>query len=162
MISLVAAMANNRVIGLDGDMPWHMPADLAHFKKSTLGKAVLMGRKTFDSLGRPLPKRRNIVITRQDGLELPGCNIETDLPAVLRRWPSDQDLMVIGGATIYQQAMPYADQLILTFIDADLHGDTYFPAWDEAQWQESARELHSADDKNPYNYRFVTYSRLRA
>ena len=160
MISLVAAMANNRVIGLEGDMPWHMPADLAHFKQTTLGKTVLMGRKTFDSLGRPLPKRRNVVISRQTNLELSGCEVMSDLPAFLQQWHKGEDLMVIGGATIYEQAMPFADQMVLTFIEADLQGDTHFPIWVDSGWQEVARESHQADDKNPYNYQFVTFSRL--
>ncbi len=160
MISLIAAMAQGRVIGLNGDMPWHMPADLKHFKQWTQGKAVLMGRKTFDSIGKPLPNRRNIVISRQAGLSIPGCDVYSNLQDVLQDWPSDQDLMVVGGAMIYQQAMPFADRMILTFIDAECQGDTVFPAWPADQWAIADRDQHAADDKNPHDYQFVIFDRL--
>lgn len=161
MISLIAAMAHRRVIGYQGGMPWHMPADLKHFKQWTQGKAIMMGRKTFDSLGKPLSNRRNIVISRQSGLELPGCEVYGDANAVLTDWPSDQELMIIGGASLYEQVISLADRMILTFIDAECQGDTFFPAWDSDEWQMADRDEHKADDKNPHDYQFIIFERVR-
>lgn len=161
MISLIAAMAHQRVIGYQGGMPWHMPVDLKHFKQWTQGKTIMMGRKTFDSLGRPLPKRRNIVISRQTGLQLPGCEVYDDARSFLSAWPADQELMIIGGASLYEQAMPMADRMILTFIDAKCQGDTFFPAWDSDEWQMVDRDEHQADANNPHDYQFIVFERVR-
>ncbi|MDF1759381.1 MAG: type 3 dihydrofolate reductase [Coxiellaceae bacterium] len=160
MLALIAAMAQQRVIGLNGDMPWHMPEDLKHFKNMTAGKTVIMGRKTFDSIGKPLPKRRNIVISRQADLTIDGCDVFNDLPQAIASCDIDEVIMVVGGSTLYEQALPIADRMYLTFIDAAVEGDTFFPAWDSDQWQMASREEYPADKQNPYDYQFVTLERL--
>lgn len=156
-IVLVAAMARNRVIGSGNTMPWHLPADLAHFKTITMGKPLIMGRKTFDSIGRPLPGRRNIVISRQKQLALPGAEVASSLEDALALVNDVEQVMVIGGGAIYQLAMPIATRMELTFIDADIEGDTQFPEWDDQQWDVVAAHEHSSDGRNLYSYRFVSY-----
>lgn len=160
MISLIAAMAKNRVIGHSGRMPWHLPAELAHFKKITLGKTVLMGRRTFESIGRPLPHRRNLIITRQKNWHLTGCEVYPSLEAALTAAPADEELMVIGGATLYLQTLPLAQRLYLSFIECESPGDTYFPAWDPAEWQESNRRAHPADTHNLFAFTSVQLDKL--
>lgn len=160
MISLIAAMSHHRVIGYRGQMPWHLPAELAYFKKLTLGKPVLMGRRTFCSLGKPLPNRRNLVLTQQPDLHLPGCEIFHSLAAVQAVAATTAELMVIGGATLYEQTLPLAHRLYLTFIDAELDGDTYFPEWDSTQWREVSRTEHAAEAKNRWAFTMVIFHRL--
>jgi dihydrofolate reductase len=159
MISLIAAMAKHNVIGYEGQMPWRLPAELAHFKKITLGKTVLMGRRTFQSIGRPLPNRRNLVLTQQTGLRLPGCEIYNDWKAALAAVRPDEELMVMGGATLYEQALPFAQRLYLTFIDCDLPGDTWFPDWNPAEWRETRSFFHAADADNCFAFRCVQLDR---
>lgn len=159
-ITIIAAMSQHRVIGFAGSMPWHMPADLAHFKKKTLGKPVLMGRKTYESLGKPLPNRRNIVISRRVDFGGKGIEVFHSFEDALYN-TKDPELMIIGGATIFEQALPIADRMVLTFIDANLKGDTFFPEWDQHAWQEVLSVPHKADDKNPYDYQFVDFERVR-
>lgn len=156
-ISLIAAMTtNDRVIGLNNHMPWHMPADLKHFKQITQNKPVIMGRKTFDSIGRPLPKRRNLVISRNTTLSLPGCDTFTSLDAAIEAVKQAPEIMIIGGSEIYRQALPLASRLYLTFIDIKLEGDAFFPDWTQAgKWHCISEEAHMSDECNPYNYRFV-------
>ncbi|WP_298443635.1 type 3 dihydrofolate reductase [uncultured Ferrimonas sp.] len=155
-IAMIACMANNRVIGKDNQMPWHLPADLAHFKAVTMGKPIAMGRKTYESIGRPLPGRRNIVISRQADLQIDGVDVVSSIDAALALAQGEADeLMVIGGGQLYAELMPRADSLYLTLIDAELDGDTYFPAWEADQWQQHSSELRVADDRNVYNLRFV-------
>jgi len=158
-ISLVAAMANNRVIGKDNQMPWHMPADLKHFKAVTMGHPIIMGRRTFDSLGRPLPGRLNIVVSRQLGLEIPGVVVVSSLEKAIELVHQESEVMVIGGQMLFELALPLAHKMFLTFIDTDIEGDTFFPAWDQAEWEVVSEQPHQADDKNPFNYRFVDYAR---
>ncbi len=161
MISMIAAMAHSRVIGMDGDMPWHMPEDLKHFRRMTQGKTVIMGRKTFDSIGKkPLPNRRNIVITRQADLVCDGCDVFNDLQQALDSCGAEEEIMVVGGSSLYEQAMPIADRMYLTFIDAVFDGDTVFPAWDSDEWQMIDRQAHDADKDNPHDYQFVTLERV--
>ncbi|WP_333607920.1 type 3 dihydrofolate reductase [Arsukibacterium sp.] len=162
LISMIAAMANNRVIGLDNQMPWHLPADLQHFKRITLGKPVLMGRKTFESIGRPLPGRDNLVISRQIPADTKGAvwfnSIEQALASV-----NQPELMIIGGAEIYRQCLPLAQRLYLTEIALDVKGDTLFPDYQAAaNWQLISEQFHAADEKNPYDYTFLTLERLQA
>jgi dihydrofolate reductase len=163
-LAMIAALADNRVIGLDNKMPWHLPADLKHFKAMTLGKPIIMGRKTWDSLGRPLPGRLNLVVSRQRDLQLEGAETFTDLDAALRRaeqWACEQgieELMLIGGAQLYAQALPQAQRLYLTRIDAAPEGDAFFPAFDEADWQLVESQAHLADGEAP-GYRFETWQR---
>ena len=141
---MIAAMAHNRVIGKDNDMPWHLPADLQHFKKVTLGKPVLMGRKTFESIGRPLPGRRNIVISRNSDYNKEGIEVVGSVEAALELVKDSDEVMVIGGGHIYELFLPFAERLYLTFIDL------------QGQWQEVATESNEPDAKNNHSYKFVT------
>ncbi|QWZ94813.1 type 3 dihydrofolate reductase [Aeromonas sp. FDAARGOS 1411] len=160
-ISMIAAMAHDRVIGKDNQMPWHLPADLAHFKRVTLGKPVLMGRKTFESIGRPLPGRRNLVISRNPDYQAEGIEVVGSVEAALAllAGSSLEELMVIGGGHLYAEMLPSADCLYLTRIDLAVEGDTRFPAFDDGQWQRVDCESHPADEKNPYPYSFETWQR---
>ena len=160
-ISMIAAMAHDRVIGKDNQMPWHLPADLAHFKRVTLGKPVLMGRKAFESIGRPLPGRRNLVISRNPGYQAEGIEVLGSVEAALALLAGSavEELMVIGGGHLYAEMLPSADRLYLTQIDLAVEGDTRFPAFDDGQWQRIDCESHPADDKNPHPYRFETWQR---
>jgi dihydrofolate reductase len=157
VISLVAAMANNRVIGKDNQMPWHLPADLKHFKAVTLGKPIIMGRKTYESIGRPLPGRQNIVISRNPNYLLDGCDTATSFEAALNLVGDQAEVMVIGGGQLYRETLSRANKLYLTFIDLTVDGDTQFPAYDHLPLIETKREAHQADEKNPFDYTFVDY-----
>ena len=140
MTTLIAAIAKNGVIGKDGGLPWRIPEDLKHFKRTTLGHAVIMGRKTFDEVGRPLPDRRNIVVTRKQGLVLAGCEVVGSVEAAIElARATDPEPFVIGGAEIYRAALPYATRMILTELDRDAEGDTWFPAFDRSGWMEVER-----------------------
>ncbi|MGY3852924.1 type 3 dihydrofolate reductase [Aeromonas aquatilis] len=160
-ISMIAAMAHDRVIGKDNQMPWHLPADLAHFKRVTLGKPVLMGRKTFESIGRPLPGRRNLVISRNPDYQAEGIEVVGSVEAAqaLLAGSAVEELMVIGGGHLYAEMLPSADRLYLTQIDLAVEGDTRFPVFDDGQWQRVDSESHPADEKNPHPYRFETWQR---
>ncbi|MEM0550621.1 MULTISPECIES: type 3 dihydrofolate reductase [Aeromonas] len=160
-ISMIAAMAHDRVIGKDNQMPWHMPADLAHFKRVTLGKPVLMGRKTFESIGRPLPGRRNLVISRNPEYQADGIEVVGSVEAALALLADNEvaEVMVIGGGHLYAELLPKADCLYLTRIELEVEGDTRFPAFADEQWLCVEREVHQADEKNPHPYRFETWLR---
>lgn len=161
MISFVVAVAENGVIGFRGEMPWgSMPADLQHFKRLTLGHPVVMGRRTYDSLGRALPKRPNIVVTRQADWAAPGCETAGSLPAALARAGElDAEICVIGGGEIYREALPAADVIHLTEIHHSFEGDAFFPSLSPADWREETRERHEADERHAYAYSFVTLRR---
>ena len=160
-ISMIVAMAEDRVIGLDNKMPWHLPGDLKFFKRVTLGKPVIMGRKTYQSIGRPLPGRVNIVLTRDKDLQIEGVHCVQTVQQALDLVQGAAEVMVIGGATIYQQFLEQATRLYLTFIDLKVVGDTQFPDYQAAaNWQEIEREKHLADEKNGHNYQFVTLERI--
>ncbi|EKB17791.1 hypothetical protein HMPREF1168_04018 [Aeromonas veronii AMC34] len=158
---MIAALAKKQVIGKNNLMPWHMPADLAHFKRVTLGKPVLMGRKTFESIGRPLPGRRNLVISRNPDYQAEGIEVVGSVEAALAllAGSSVEELMVIGGGHLYAEMLPSADCLYLTRIDLAVEGDTRFPAFDDGQWQRVDCESHPADEKNPHPYSFETWQR---
>ncbi|WNO62148.1 type 3 dihydrofolate reductase [Rheinheimera sp. MMS21-TC3] len=159
-ISMVAAMANNRVIGLNNEMPWHLPIDLQHFKKVTMGKPVIMGRKTFESIGRLLPNRRNIVISRQAPAETKGAEWVGSLEQAFTLTAAADEVMVIGGGQIYQQCLPLAERLYLTEIDLTVDGDAYFPDYLAAgNWSLVAEHQHNADAANPFSCRFITLER---
>jgi dihydrofolate reductase len=162
-LTLVLARARNGVIGRDGALPWHLPEDLKRFKALTLGHPVVMGRKTWDSIvarnGKPLPGRRNIVVTRQAGLQAPGAEVVTSLDAALALCTGAGSVFVIGGAQIYAEALPRADCVEMTEIDADFEGDAVMPPLDAAQWQETRREVHGPSAERPFAYAFVTYRR---
>ncbi|OBX11832.1 type 3 dihydrofolate reductase [Gallibacterium genomosp. 3] len=157
-LSLIVAMTKNRVIGLDNQMPWHLPADLAWFKQNTLGKPVIMGRKTFESIGKPLPKRRNIVLSRT-AVAIDGVEIVTSLEQALALVKEETEAMIIGGGQLFAEMIVRADRLYLTEIDTVLEGDTYFPVIDAQEWQVSFMQTHLADEKNPYNCCFKILER---
>jgi dihydrofolate reductase len=156
-LTLVVAIDAQRGIGIDNQLPWHLPEDLAHFKRVTLGKPIVMGRKTFDSIGRPLPKRRNIVITRNPDWSHEGVDVASSLPAAIALL-NGEAASIIGGAQIFNEAIELADRLIVTEIDHVFPCDTFFPPVDPAVWQETARETHHSD-ANGYDFAYVTYLR---
>ncbi len=161
--ALVAALSSNGVIGRNNALPWRLPADLKHFKNLTLGKAILMGRKTYESIGRPLPGRENIVISRNTRLQIPGCRICVSLEAALataRRLHPQSPAMVIGGGQLYRQALPLAGWLYLTRVHAEIDGDTWFPEINPEQWHEIHREDHRAGDESDWDYSFIDYRRV--
>jgi dihydrofolate reductase len=152
-MSIIVAMARNRVIGRDGGMPWHLPADLERFKALTMGKPIIMGRKTFESLGRILPGRRHIVISRGRDYKAPGAEVVGNLDTALKAAEGAEEAFVIGGAEIFREALPLADCLYITSIDAEIEGDVYFPVFDIDEWQEIER-IECAPDKAPYQLTF--------
>jgi dihydrofolate reductase len=153
-ISLILAMGRNRVIGRDNQLPWHLPADLAHFKATTMGKPILMGRKTWESIGKALPGRLNIVLTGQAGYAANGATVVSTIDEAITACESADELMVIGGAAVYEAFLPVAQKIYLTLVDGDFDGDTFFPEIDGEEWREESREDHPADDKNPHTYSF--------
>jgi dihydrofolate reductase len=161
-ISLLVAATENGVIGRDNGMPWHLPDDLKHFRKLTIGKPVLMGRKTFESIGRPLPGRANLVLTRDPHWLVPGVLTVTDLDAALALTSSSPELVIAGGAQVYELALPLASRIYLTRIHAVIDGDTRLPDIDVGQWREISRELHPVDERHPYAMSFVTLERVVA
>ena len=159
ILSLVVAMAENRVIGRDGDLPWRLPEDLKHFKRVTMGKPVIMGRKTWDSLYvKPLPGRRNIVVTRNLDFSADGAEATGSIEDALALVDGDEEAMVIGGATLFEAALTSAQRFHLTEVHAEIKGDTRFPAFDRASWREVTRETYPAADGNPA-YSFVLLER---
>jgi dihydrofolate reductase len=159
-LSLIVAMTKNRVIGHHNKMPWRLPAELQYFKRVTMGHPIIMGRKTFDSIGRPLPGRRNIVVTRNANFHAPGVDVVHSLPAAIALC-GDADAFVTGGAALYAEALPLADRLYLTEIDATLEGDTFFPALNAAEWQEISRESRPCDEANQYDVALTVLARKR-
>ena len=157
-VAMIAAMANGRVIGKDNAMPWHLPADLKFFKKATLGKPVIMGRKTFESIGRPLPKRHNIVITRDKNYQAQGVDVVHSKAEALSMAGDVDEVVIIGGGNIYQQFMSQVDELYLTFIDLDVEGDAHFPDYNEyGQWEQVWQQAHSKAQGEPYDYQFARF-----
>jgi dihydrofolate reductase len=157
-ISIVVAIAQNHAIGKDNKLLWHLPKDLKHFKEITTGGTVIMGRKTYDSVGRPLPNRRNIVITRQQ-IEIPGCEVVNSVEAALDLCRDEAEVFIVGGAEIYKQAMPLTDKIFLTIVHQDFEADTYFPEIKEDIWKETDRQDHEPDEKNQLPYSFITLER---
>lgn len=157
-ISIIAAMSRNRVIGRDNRLPWRLPADLARFKKLTMGRCLLMGRKTFESIGRPLPGRTTIVITRQKDYAPADVRVAHSLEEALGKAIGDE-VFIAGGAEIYRQALPLADRLYLTVIQKSFEGDAYFPELDKSSWQLVWEADHKKDEDNPYDYGFLLYER---
>lgn len=158
IISMIAAMAKDRVIGKDNQMPWHLPADFAWFKRCTLGKPVVMGRKTYESIGRPLPGRQNIVISRDANLAIEGVTTVTSIEQALEAAGEVDEVMIIGGGAIYKACLPQADKLYVTYIDAQIEGDTQFPHWGD-MFEETHSENYVADEKNAYDMKFVILER---
>ena len=158
-LTLIVARARNGVIGKDNAMPWRIPGEQAYFKRVTMGHPIIMGRKTWESIGRPLPGRRSIVISRNTAFAAPGAEVVPSLDAALARCVGATEAFVIGGAELYRLALPSADRLLITEIDHDFDGDTYFLAPDPAQWREAARDHHAPTDERPFAVDFVEYVR---
>ncbi len=154
IISMIAAMADNRIIGKDNQMPWHLPADFAWFKRCTMGKPVVMGRKTYESIGRPLPGRLNIVISRDASLSIEGVTTVTSIEQALEVAAEVEEVMIIGGGAIYAACLPMANKLYVTHIEAEIDGDTQFPNWG-TEFKETYSEAYQADEKNAYSMRFT-------
>ena len=159
-ISIIAAMGTNRVIGRGNGLPWNLPADTRFFKETTRGHPVIMGRKTFDTMGKPLPGRRNIVITRRPHLEIPGAEVVSSLEAALSLVNvQEEEVFIIGGSEIYAMALAIADRMYLTLIHESFEGDTFFPEFDESDWVVVSRRDREADERNPHAFSFLTYER---
>ncbi|MGD8566779.1 MAG: type 3 dihydrofolate reductase [Gammaproteobacteria bacterium] len=159
-ISLIWAMAKNRVIGIDNRLPWKLPADMKWFRRHTLGKPVVMGRNTFESFGgRPLPDRTNIVVTQDANYRAQGAIVTHSIDEALKACGDADEVMIIGGMSLYEQSLPMADRLYMTIVDADFDGDAWFPVIDPQRWIETERHRHDADDKNPYRCTFSILER---
>ena len=164
-ISMIVAMADNRVIGRKNQLPWHLPHDLKYFKATTMGKPIIMGRKTYESIGRPLPGRSNIVVTTNPDFRAEGVKVVHNIDQALEVAEGvavvdgAQEIMVIGGAQLYAEMLPRTQRLYLTQVHADIEGDAMFPELDWAQWQQLEREDYLAEGSNPYNYSFIVYRR---
>ncbi len=158
-LTLIAAMARNRVIGRNNRLPWRLPADLRFFKQTTMGKPLVMGRRTWESIGRPLPGRRMMVLSRIPGYSALGCEVAASLDEALNLAGDAPELMVIGGAALYTQTLPLAGRLVLTRIEAEIPGDVWFPIWDERDWRLDWEESHSADADQAWPYRFQRWER---
>jgi len=161
-VTLIVAMTDDGVIGIDGQLPWRLPEDLRRFKAATLGKPVVMGRKTFESIGRPLPQRHNIVLTRQVGFSArdPAVTVVTTLQAALQAAGDVPEVMIIGGAEIYQLALPLAQRIILTRVHANVQGDTHFSPLDPKAWRVASSETYAADEKHAYSMTFEDLERV--
>lgn len=159
VISLMAAVAEGMVIGKDNDLPWHLPSDLRYFRRMTMGKPVIMGRRTLESLGKPLDGRKNIVLTRQEDYAPEGVDVARSLDEALDIVEGAPEIMILGGAKVYAEFLPRADRLYLTVVYAPFEGDTFFPAFDAEQWQVVKAERHEPDEKNRYAHTFFTLER---
>ena len=160
MITMIAALSRNRVIGRDGQLPWHLPEDSKHFRRSTLGKAVIMGRGEYEARRAPLPGRLNIVMTRQPDYEAPGCTVVHDADEALQAARAHPEIVIAGGQQIYQEFLPRADRMVLTLVDAEVEGDTWFPEYDAAEWRESERLEVPVDENHAYAFSIVTFERV--
>ncbi len=158
-VSVIAALARNRVIGIENRLPWRLPEDLAHFKALTLNHPILMGRKTFESLGRPLPGRTNVVITRNAQYRPDGCVVADSIPAAIALCRNADEVFFIGGAELYAQAIPLADRLYLTEVDIEAQGDAWFPDYDPGTFREVSRESHTGQKGDTLRFDFVVYER---
>ncbi|MGZ4958259.1 MAG: dihydrofolate reductase [Methylomonas sp.] len=160
-ISLIVAMASNRVIGLNGQMPWHLSADLKRFRQTTTGSPIIMGRKTFEAIGKPLPGRSNLIVSRNADYQQPDCLVFGDIDSALQYCSESREVFVIGGATLYEALLPRADFLYLTEIDKDFPGDTFFPPIDARDWREIERENIDNDPSVDFSYRFLKLERIQ-
>jgi len=158
-IAIIVAMAQNRTIGIDNALPWRIPEDLRHFKALTMGHHMIMGRKTYDSIGKPLPGRTTVVVSRDRSLEIEGCIVAHSLQEALAACANDDEIFVVGGADIYAQALPLADTLYITEVQQEIAGDAWFPELDRSGWQEMSRERHRQETPQPLEYHFATYRR---
>lgn len=159
VISLIWAMTRTGVIGKNNTLPWRLPADLQQFRRLTTGHHIIMGRKNYEDIAKPLPGRTSIVVTRQDGYTAPGCVVVHSVEAALKAVGQDTEIFVIGGADIYRQTLSMAQRLYITEIDTDIAGDVYFPDFDRSAWREASRVSHMPDVRNPYPYSFILLER---
>ncbi len=157
-LAIIAALNQHRVIGKNNQLPWHLPADLKHFKQLTLHKTIVMGRNTFDSIGKALPQRQNIVVTRQQDFQATDVTVVHSIEQAIACAQS-VEIMIIGGAQLYEQVLPDVDTLYLTLVDAEVQGDTFFPDWQAWRWRTIEQQRFAADEKNPYSYTFLTLQR---
>jgi dihydrofolate reductase len=161
-LSIIVAMDDNQLIGKDNALPWHLPADLGYFKKTTTGKTVLMGRKTYESIGRPLPNRRNVIVSRNTDFQAPGCEVVASIDQALELAKDDDEVMVMGGASFYEQMLPNVDRLYITQIEGEYEGDAHFPSFNREDFVENFRQTHRPDEKNQHTYHFTILDRKRA
>ena len=162
MISLLVAMDKNRVIGVNNQLPWHLPSDLAYFKRVTMGHPIIMGRKAHDSIGRVLPGRENIILTRNSNYSAPGCTVIYSVDDIkrLNAERKNEELFVIGGAELFNHVLDFSDRLYITLIEDEFDGDTFFPEINEDEWELVSKEKGVRDEKNPYDYYFLVYDRI--
>jgi dihydrofolate reductase len=158
-LSIIVAMAKNRTIGINNTLPWRCPEDLKHFKSLTMGHHMIMGRKTFDSIGKPLPGRTTVVVSRNPELTIPGCIVTHSLQEAIAACTGDNEIFIVGGAELYAQALSLANTIYLTEIQQDVSGDAHFPHFPPGDWSETARTPHSQERPQPLQYHFVTYQR---
>lgn len=158
-LSIIVAMDRNRVIGNNDSLPWHISADLKNFKKITMGKPIVMGRKTHESIGRPLPGRENIIITRDKTYQAEGCTVLNSIEEILEHCKDTEEVMITGGSEIYKHTLDQATRLYLTEVHAEVEGDTFFPEYNRTEWDEISREEFNADEKNDYDYSFILLER---
>jgi len=158
IVSIIVAISENHVIGKDNKLLWHLPNDLKHFKDTTTGHTVIMGRKTYDSVGKPLPKRRNIIITRQQ-ITIEGCEVVNSIEAALDLCKSEDEVFIVGGAEIYKQSLKLTDHIYLTIVHKSFEGDSVFPEIDKTEWKEISREDFEPDEKNNLPYSFIKFER---
>ena len=160
-ITIVAAMGRNRAIGLRGELPWYLPRELRHFKETTMGKPIVMGRRTWQSIGRALPGRQNLVVTRDPSFRAEGCEVAGSLTAALALARGDE-VMIIGGGQLYEQTLAHADRMVLTLVDCEPPADTWFPEWRPGGWRQVAVRSERADEANPFDYRVIELTRRAA
>lgn len=160
-LTIIAAIARNGVIGKNNTLPWHLPADMAFFKKTTTGHTIVMGRKNYQDIGRPLPNRRNIVLSRDANFAANGCEVVGSFAEMLENSKHDEEVFIIGGAAIYEIALDQVDRMLVTKIDGDIEGDVFFPKIVWSDWEEISREHHKPDDKNKFGFDIVEYERKR-
>jgi len=158
-LAIIVAMAQNRTIGINNTLPWRIPEDMKHFKALTMGHHLIMGRKTFDSIGKPLPGRITVVVTRNRALQINGCLMAYTLEEAIAACAGDEQVFVVGGAELYAQALPLAGTLYITEIQQAVEGDAHFPAFDRTEWLEASREIRHQETPQPLEYHFVTYRR---
>ncbi len=159
MLSIIAALSDNYVIGSNHELPWHLPKDFQRLKEITIGKTIIMGRATYESIGKPLPKRRNIIITRQTGYQVDGAEVVHSLKEALTLVKDEDEAIIFGGAQIYKLAFAYCDRMYLTIVHTNMDGDAHFPRWSEQEWHAVSSEHHAADEKHAFSFSFYVYER---
>lgn len=160
-LAIIVATDQQGLIGENNDLPWRLSADLQYFRRVTMAKPLIMGRNTHESIGRALPGRKNIIVTKNKSFHADGCTVVNSIDDALLACEDVDEVMVMGGASLYEQLLPIADKLYLTQVHASLTGDTWFPAWSKDEWSEISREDYQADEKNEYDYSFIVYEKIK-